>query len=298
VQSVTSVIGERIEKLRALLRQFLLQRSGDLRDINQPGDAVVWVGPNYAWGDLDQEGRRLQSRLLEDYRRLAPLIRALLRTIPAVSATDLDQALTALEEIIDQSHLTWFKSREEALAAAERALSTQLELLATLYDPVEGDPIYVPDTNGLLWNPDLEHWRFDDAPRFTLVLTATVLGEIDRLKIDHRNPDVRAKAEGLIRRIKSYRSRGELSRGVRLRRDVSTIKTIALEPRVEDTFPWLDPGNDDDRIIAGFVEVMRQHPRTPVTLVTRDINLQNKAEYADLPFVEPPDPQAETGASS
>jgi len=27
-----------------------------------------------------------------------------------------------------------------------------------------------------------------------------------------------------------------------------------------------------------FVEVMRQHPRTPVVLVTRVINLQNKAE--------------------
>jgi len=33
-----------------------------------------------------------------------------------------------------------------------------------------------------------------------------------------------------------------------------------------------------------FVEVMREHVRTPVTLVTRDINLQNKSEYAGLPF--------------
>jgi predicted ribonuclease YlaK len=39
---------------------------------------------------------------------------------------------------------------------------------------------------------------------------------------------------------------------------------------------------------------MRQHPRTPVILVTRDINLQNKAEYAGLPFVEPPDPARRT----
>ena len=35
---------------------------------------------------------------------------------------------------------------------------------------------------------------------------------------------------------------------------------------------------------------MREHVRTAVILVTRDINLQNKAEYAGLPFVEPPDP--------
>lgn len=28
--------------------------------------------------------------------------------------------------------------------------------------------------------------------------------------------------------------------------------------------PWLDAANDDDRILAAFVEVMRLHPRTPV----------------------------------
>ncbi|MDQ3997680.1 MAG: PIN domain-containing protein [Gemmatimonadota bacterium] len=67
------------------------------------------------------------------------------------------------------------------------------------------------------------------------------------------------------------------------------MKTIALEPRVEETLAWLDPYNDDDRILAALVEVKRQHPRTPVVLVTRDINLQNKAEYAGLPFIEPPD---------
>ena len=28
--------------------------------------------------------------------------------------------------------------------------------------------------------------------------------------------------------------------------------------------------------------------RSPVTMVTQDINLQNKAEFARIPFVEPP----------
>lgn len=96
---------------------------------------------------------------------------------------------------------------------------------------------------GQVRNPDLDSWRFGDARRFTLVLTATVLSELDRLKVEHRNPDFRAKVEGLINRLKSYRSRGQLSRGVVLRRDVSTIKTIALEPKVEETLPWLDADN-------------------------------------------------------
>jgi hypothetical protein len=295
MRTVAATIGERVEELRELLREFLLEHSGSLHDINKRSSSLVFVGPHYAWGDLDQEGRRLQSRLLDDHRRLAALIRALLKTLPAESAKQLERAQEELEELIDQSHLTWVETREEAFAKAEQALDKQLELIAYLYDPIEGDPIYVPDTNALAWNPDLEKWRFAGAPRFTLVLTATVLGELDRLKIEHRNPDFRAKAEGVVNRLKSYRGRGELARGVVLRRNVSTIKTIALEPKVDETLPWLDAANDDDRILASFIEVMRQNPRTPVILVTRDINLQNKADYAGLSFVEPPDPPKSRG---
>ncbi len=298
MQTVAATVSERIEELRELLREFLLEHSGRLRDINEPSSSLVFVGPHYAWAELDQEGRRLQSRLLDDHRRLAALIRALLKTLPAESSNELERAQSELEELIDQSHLTWVKTREEAFANAERALDKQLELLAHLHDPAEGDPIYVPDTNALAWNPELEKWRFAGTSRFTIVLTATVLNELDRLKVEHRNQDFRAKAEGIINRLKSYRDRGEFSRGVVLRRDVSSIKTIALEPKVEETLPWLDPANDDDRILAAFIEVMRQHPRTPVILVTRDINLQNKAEYAGLPFVEPPDPPRSRSWSS
>lgn len=68
----------------------------------------------------------------------------------------MEQAQDELEELIDQSHLTWVKTHEEAFAKAERALDKQVELIGHLYDAAEGDPIYVPDTNALAWNPDLE----------------------------------------------------------------------------------------------------------------------------------------------
>jgi hypothetical protein len=57
-----------------------------------------------------------------------------------------------------------------------------------------------------------------------------------------------------------------------------------------ESLTWLDPTNRDDQFIASTIEVIRQNPRSRVTIVTRDINLQNKAELARLPFVEPPDP--------
>jgi rRNA-processing protein FCF1 len=290
MKTVTEALSERIEAERELLREFLLEHSGGLRDLNTPSSSIFIVGPSRSWAPLSQEGRRLQSRLLEMNGRLAALIQALLRNTPEDGAKGLKEAQETLEELIDQSHLAWVKTTTEAFAEAEKALDTQLDLIANLYDPVEGPPIYVPDTNALLWNADLEQWRFERVERFTLLITAAVLGELDRLKIEHRNPEIRERSEGLIRRIKSYRGRGDLSSGVPLVSNVSSIKTIALEPKVEETLPWLDPSSEDDRILASFVEVMREHVRTPVILVTRDINLQNKAEYAGLPFVEPPDP--------
>lgn len=45
-----------------------------------------------------------------------------------------------------------------------------------------------------------------------------------------------------------------------------------------------------DRLIASMLEVMRLFLHSPVLLVTRDINAQNKADYAGISFIEPPEP--------
>jgi hypothetical protein len=65
-----------------------------------------------------------------------------------------------------------------------------------------------------------------------LVLVPAAMVELDELKINHRNPDVRAKTEGVISRIKGYRARGQLTQGVPLRKD-TPIRALASEPRME-----------------------------------------------------------------
>jgi predicted ribonuclease YlaK len=92
----------------------------------------------------------------------------------------------------------------------------------------------------------------------------------------------------VIRQIKEYRRRAansgkKLSEGVVLVGGVSTILAIAAEPDMGKSLPWLQAENNDDRLLAGAIEVMRLPPRSPVVLVTRDINLQNKAEFANVP---------------
>jgi predicted ribonuclease YlaK len=169
-------------------------------------------------------------------------------------------------------------------------LDQLVSLLQTLSNAGLGIAIIVPDTNALLYNPAIEDWRFDEAPKFRLVLTPPVLSELDEFKVIHRVPAVRRKAERLIRQIKEYRRRGSLLEGVVLRGGVSYVSAIAAEPDMANSLPWLDKCSKDDRLLACVIELMRANPNAPGTLVTRDVNLQHKAEMAHVSFLEPPEP--------
>jgi len=61
---------------------------------------------------------------------------------------------------------------------------------------------------------------------------------------------------------------------------------------MSDLPSWLDPTSKDDRLVGSALEIQRDFPSVVVVLVTRDINLQNKAEMAFLPWAEPPEASA------
>ncbi len=267
----------------------LLDRSS-MKHMDRDWGSAFWMGPTGEWGKLDIDGRRVQSRVLEDYRHFFEMVTVLLRGQPPDALRDLDEADTAIRKILEQSQLSSLESVEEARERALAALDKQCSLISRLHDAGKGTDVYAPDTNALLHNVDLERWQFPDSTTFELVLAPSILVELDELKINHRNPDVRHKAEGLIARLKGYRARGQLTQGVPLRKPASTVRALATEPRMGESLSWLDPDNRDDRFIATVIELIRQRPRSAVTIVTRDINLQTKAELASLPFLEPPDP--------
>ena len=301
MQTVTDNLHESGNQIKCLGRDLLLKHSGLARDwnVNNPDSDMLFISAsgNHDWKPLGQDGLRLQSRIRQEFDRFLATLRALLRMQPSHVQETIAENARVIHEIIDQQGLTWIKTTDEAVQKFDTAVDGLVEQVAGLHDGSEGNHIYVPDTNALCYNPQLDEWTVDESPIFTLVLMPTVLSELDQLKVNHRNEDFRQKAEGLIRRIKGYRSRGRLSDGVTLRTGRSTLKTIAVEPKLEESLPWLDANNNDDRLLAGLLEVMRLHPRCPVLLVTRDINLQNKAEYAGFPFVEPPEPPSAARSS-
>ena len=280
MKSVSELLADRAQTIRELIDELLDHSS--LHHYHVPGFFST-AGDN-TWGKLEEEGRRTQSRALTEHQRYSELLHVLLHGQPPDAMKALDESEETLERVLQQSGSTWWKTVDEARAKVDAAIEAGLGLVADLYDPSEGTPVFVPDTNALYRHPNLDASRFRGFPRFVLLLLSNVLAELDEAKVNHRNPDVRKKAEGLIGRVRSYHSRGDIFAGVPLAKDKSTVKTSAIEPRVEDSLPWLDPSNRDDRIVASLIEATRAHPRSPVVLVTRDVNLQNKAAFAGLPF--------------
>jgi predicted ribonuclease YlaK len=131
---------------------------------------------------------------------------------------------------------------------------------------------------------------YRDVGEFLLILTPTVLSELDEMKIVYRVEAVREKAEKIIRQIQEFRRRGSLVTGVPIVKGKSVLKALATEPIFSEAPAWLDRDNADDRLLASTVEILRKNPSSPVAIVTRDINLQNKADYARITTLMPDPP--------
>lgn len=268
----------------------LLGPSRRLRDVNVGPSSVIIMGPHFAFEPpLSTDQKRLQSRLREELDRFVAMAQALLGREPKSVQRTVGQHEKTLRSLLELSRLLPYSSTDAAREGAAKAVDELLEAVSNLHDPAEGTFVLVPDTNALIYSPAFEAWSFDGIPAFDILLLPTLLSELDSLKVEHRNPNVRNKANEVIRQMKEYRRRGSLTDGVSVVNGQIGLRSVAVEPRVDDLLPWLDPASADDRMLAGCVEAMRMHSRSVVALVTGDINLQNKAEFARVPFIEPPE---------
>jgi len=264
---------------------------------NTPGDSVVLISPsgNQFWNDLPPAGKQIQVKMLPEIDRFSELVRALTRNLPNSAQKNMQGTLVTIRRSVEQEGTTWWKSRDEAVDGFRSLIEEIINTLEKYCNGSTGEALAIADTNALIHNPDIEHWHFEDVKTFTVVLTPTVLSELDKHKMNHRNQQVREKASSVIRRIKEYRRRGSLQDGVDVVKGRVALRSIANEPNMDQSLSWLDSANADDRFLASAIDVMRADLAMRAFIVTSDINLQNKAEMAGLPFCEVPASIAEKG---
>ncbi|MFC1734575.1 PIN domain-containing protein [Candidatus Hydrogenedentota bacterium] len=250
-------------------------------------DGILVVAPGCYWGELSASLQSKQIELKREYDSWAELLLLLFSNAPNDISRDLKGA--------DSNFRTWSElgsnwSLSLDPSKNELNLREAVQKLEVLIDVLDASPceemLVIPDTNSLLSNPDpAEYEDVVDGESFTFLLLPTVLGELDQLKLLHRNPDVREKAKKVIGRIKGWRKQGSLASGITVNRSI-TVRTVASEPNMESTLSWLDGEIKDDRIIASLLEIEALHPNAIVVHVTGDINLQNKCDAAMVQTAE------------
>lgn len=286
-QTFREQLSSRVRSIEELLRQFLIGHAilehvspdrGNVFFINMKGDHV--------YRRCDVEGRRLLGKIRIEFGRVTELMDVVLRGHGPDIVTSYVEGRKNIEAILEYqwSHS---KSCEQEAERAKSNFNKMLDVFESLPDESDGIPLIIPDTNVLLEVAAFDRLQFREFSNFCILLTPTVLSEIDRLKNGHRHDSVREKAHGLVRQLKEFRRRGSLLGGVKLTNKGPLIRLIACEPVFDHTLSWLDPSVPDDRIICSVIEAIRLHPRTPVYAASHDINFQNKAEYAGVPFTEP-----------
>ena len=286
--SYTERLKQKLQQIEQKMMELLAVST--IREFHNDFDAgVVFVRPKYYWGETDERQKLLQMELLKEYSLWIEHFRLLFRDASQEMSTQIDE--------VDKFVVSWIQKESswEIPATIQEAQSIFREKVRVFYDLIgllDGSSgrriILVPDTNALIAAPDVSQYKdIIGQSNFTVVLLPTVLEELDKLKITHREQSFRDKVRSVIRRIKGWRNQGSLLEGVKVHKSI-IVRAVATEPNFQRTLHWLDPMNKDDRIIASALELQRDNPASVVVLVTADINLQNKAEMAKLPYLEPP----------
>jgi len=273
-QKMRSNLTDITESLCNLINEIQIERMQEI-----PGISII--APTHFFGKLSPEQENTQIKLKRKYETVAELLKLTFRNAPDGVAQKLDEA--------DQSYRSWLELDPSWSLSTNRAsnidkikeASKEIENLIDILEVDEnGQIILIPDTNSLLISSDPKSYgEICGSKTFVFLLLPTVLSELDNLKILHRNPDVREKAQKAIRRIKGWRKQGSLTDGVTVNKTI-TVMSEYKEPDMDNTLSWLDDGNSDDRIIASVLSVQTAFPSSRLILATGDINLQNKADSA------------------
>ena len=133
---------------------------------------------------------------------------------------------------------------------------------------------YLLDTSVCLTDADAIY-KFDNHDLF---LPLKVLEEIDKHK--KRQDSVGSNARRIIRTLDELRSKGNLSKGVRIRRGAGILRArsyaLGLLP------PGFDDKDPDNQILATALSEKKDNPRRKVVVVSRDINMRVKCDALNI----------------
>jgi len=262
------------------------------------GNSNMLVQNGNRWGKLQWEGQVFQKTIQERYDQWFTEVESLMQHTTQDGEVMLKSAFEKIEFIIDQKESSYPgsvidtgvpSSKDEAQSEIENAFGVILRFLQSLKNSSSSSMILIPDTNALIEVPELANYaKLVNGNDVTIIILPVVLSELDDLKIKSRDSEFREKVKSVISRLKGLRNQGDVRTGAKIHGNIR-VKWVPIDPDFENTLPWLRESNHDDQIIASIKQIHWKYPSSNITLVTSDINLQNKSELARIKFAEPPD---------
>jgi len=286
MQSYIANIITDLKELESLLIE-LIDNSRILKFQNDPDSSLVFIVPDYYWDVSSEIELKIQRILKQKFSLWLQGFRILLSSSPISLQRKINDNLTNISNWIERSSDDW--TVPSTIELAKSNLNDQISIieqyLVSLMKSTSPEIFIIPDTNSLISFPNpLDYTRLGIGDFYSLIILPTVLSELDNLKTRKQNTELVSKVNSVIKRFKGYRTQGNILEGVIIHSSI-TIKMIPTEPDMAYSLSWLDKDNNDDKIIASTLEIQRDHPTSTIFLVTQDLNMQNKAAMARLPFL-------------
>jgi len=279
VQSVIQYINTEVLHLKKLLNN--LMEYSDIIRWNYSKIIMSGAG-DYEWAELNDNGRKIQDQLLNDYKHFINLFRFLSTDLLNTQQNVLDTSVQKVFNSIEQNGFLFKMNKEAEFNNAMKAIDLQLHLIATSYEITDEYCLLIPDSNALVANPEIEKWKFEGIDKFKIVLLPILASELDNVTTNNEQMQNKIK-----NKILEYAKLGNIFEGVKIN-EQNIIKFAGSMQRTEKPLTWLDMNNTSDQVIASYFEIVRENPHTQVILITDNPILQAKALLAHVAHIEPP----------
>lgn len=118
IASVIKNLEEMKTELQQLLEELVVNHSSIYR-WNNPSSGFLNVSGDSKWKELEPNGRQIQSKLLEQYRRFNSILRALFREQPQDTLKTFAETERTILATIEQNKYTWATTTEKPLREAK-----------------------------------------------------------------------------------------------------------------------------------------------------------------------------------
>lgn len=124
------------------------------------------------------------------------------------------------------------------------------------------------------------------AQHVCLVLTTTVMEELNRHKDDAKDPGRQKRAKEILSKLNDILPTDTAGITIPVGRNVTLLELLAA-PDVDWKASKLDPQNGDDYLLGSILDFRKAHPEAHICLVTNDFPARRKALLHNISVVNP-----------